>query len=107
MEKTFFISDFPTAAAVTSSIHGMLGETHTLVCKITDTGNPEWLYMEWTHESGMDLSGQGNDGNLTLTFDSLCMAGKFSCIPISALGLGTGDVVKATINGKHMNSCII
>ena len=56
----------------------MLGETHTMVCKITDPGNPEWLYMEWTHESGLDLSGHGSDGNLTLIFDSLCMAGEFT-----------------------------
>ena len=79
----------------------MLGDTHTLVCKITDQGNPEWLYMEWTHESGMDLSGQGNDGYLTLTFDSLCMAGYFRCIPVNSIGQGSGAVVKATINGRN------
>ena len=93
--------DTPTVSAVASSIQGMLGETHTLVCKITDPGNPEWLYMEWTHESGMDLSGQGSDGNLTVTFDSLCMAGDFTCVPGNAIGQGSGVVVKATINGTN------
>ena len=90
----------PTAATLTSTIHGMLGETHTLVCKITDPGNPDWLHMEWTHESGMDLSGQGSDGNLTITFESLCMAGEFTCIPLSSIGMGTGGVQEVTINGK-------
>ena len=78
-----------------------------MVCKITDPGNPEWLYMEWKHESGMDLSGQGSDGNLTVTFDSLCMAGDFTCVPVNAIGQGSGVVVKATINGKHTYKCIV
>ena len=72
-----------------------------MVCKITDPGNPGWLYVEWTHESGLDLSGQGHNGNLTVTFDSLCMAGEFTCVPVNAIGLGIGAVVKATINGTN------
>ena len=95
-------SDIPTAAAVTSPIHGMLGETHTLVCKITNPGNPEWLYFWWTHESGMDLSGHASHGNLTLKFDSLCLTGEFSCFPVNAVGLGKPSIFEVMLNGKKM-----
>ena len=76
------------AKADTDQVDSELGDTETLTCSVTDSGNPPNWFV-WTHDSGMDLTGQGRNGELTQTFTDMCMEGTYTCTPVNDLGPGT------------------
>ena len=85
------------ALAQTSPVTATVGDTRTLQCQATANPQAEFL---WSHHTAGELTGQGDDGNLEVTFDNLCEAGTYTCTPHNVHGDGEGATISVTLRGK-------
>ena len=85
------------ARAVISEVTATVGDTRTLQCQATANPQAEFL---WSHDRVGDFTGQGEDGNLEVTFGNLCEAGTYTCTPHNDHGDGDGATISVTLTGK-------
>ena len=71
-------------------------DTRTLQCQAT--ANPQAKFL-WSHDTAGEVTGQGEDGNLEVTFDNLCEAGTYTCAPHNDHGDGDGATISVTLTG--------
>ena len=88
------------ATADPVKIDSVFGNTETLRCSVIDSGNPSNWFV-WTHNSGMDLTGEGRIGQLTQTFTDMCMEGTYTCTPINDIGVGTQAHIEVSLMGEY------
>ena len=88
------------ARAVTPTLTAQPGDTRTLECDVTDPGNPRAEFL-WSRDGHGELTGQGTDGTLEMTFTDRCMAGTYRCTPVNDVGEGTSDTVNVILTGDH------
>ena len=84
------------AIALTSPVTATVGDTRTLQCQATANPQAEFL---WSHDTAGELTGQGEDGNLAVTFGNLCEAGTYTCTPHNDHGEGDGATISVTLTG--------
>ena len=84
------------AIALTPTVTATVGDTRTLQCQAIANPQAEFL---WSHDTAGELTGQGEDGNLEVTFDNLCEAGTYTCTPHNDHGYGDGATISATLSG--------
>ena len=84
------------AVALTLPVIATVGDTRTLQCQATANPQAEFL---WSHDTAGELTGQGEDGNLEVTFDNLCEAGTYTCTPHNDHGDGDGATISVILSG--------
>ena len=72
------------------------------MCVVDDAGNPTATFQWYDHEDTL-IPGEGETGRLDVTFDTLCEAGNYSCVPYNSVGPGPGAVINLTITGRLIN----
>ena len=87
------------AVALTSPVTATAGDTRTLQCNASANPQAEFL---WSHDTAGELTGQGEDGNLEVTFDNLCEAGTYTCTPHNDHGDGDGATISVTLTGLRI-----
>ena len=84
------------AMALTPPVTATVGDTRTLQCQATANPQAEFL---WSHDTAGELTGQGEDGNLEVTFVNLCGDGTYTCTLHNDHGDGDGATISVTLKG--------